>query len=107
MVFNFNNRMHLKMFRFLAEYAAEFIPQQLGLLHAARIRKAKRGLYVGFGNVSRGYILDYYKDIPTYKQLILYLPQKQPILNLFKRFYRLEANLAQLCREVERMQYVF
>ncbi|HYT44736.1 MAG TPA: recombinase family protein, partial [Methylomirabilota bacterium] len=32
MVFNFNNRMHLKMFRFLAEYAAEFIPQQLGLL---------------------------------------------------------------------------
>src|SRR5258708_595520 len=107
MVFNFNNRMHLKMFRFLAEYAAEFIPQQLGLLHAARIRKAKRGLYVGFGNVARGYIVDYDKDSPTYKRLIPYLPHNQPVLNLFERFYALEANLAQLCREVEEMPYVF
>ena len=45
MVFNFSNRMHLKMFRFLAEYAAEYIPQQIGLLNAARLRKAKRGLF--------------------------------------------------------------
>jgi hypothetical protein len=107
MVFNFNNRMHLKMFRFLAEYAAEFIPQQIGLLQAARIRKAKRGFYVGLGNIARGYIVDYDKDSPTYKRLIPYEPYIQPVLNLFERFYALEANLAQLCREVEEMPYVF
>src|SRR5438067_201859 len=49
MVFNFNNRMHLKMFRFLAEWAAEYIPQQIGLLHAARLRKTRKGLYAGLG----------------------------------------------------------
>ena len=45
MVFNFNNRTHMQMFRFLAQYAAEYIPQQIGLLHAARLRKARKGLY--------------------------------------------------------------
>lgn len=107
MVFNFNNRMHLKMFRFLAEYAAEFIPQQVGLLNAARMRKARRGFYVGLGSVARGYIIDYDKDSPTYKRFILYRPYIQPILNLFERFYALEGNIAQLCREVEEMHVVF
>ena len=41
MVFNFNNPMHMKMFRFLGEMAADYIPQQIkGVLHAARLRKA-------------------------------------------------------------------
>src|SRR5437588_4214193 len=72
MVFNFNNRMHMKMFRFLAEYAAEYIPQQIGLLHAARMRKARRGLYAGLGSVPRGYVVDYDKSSKTYKKFIPY-----------------------------------
>jgi hypothetical protein len=107
MVFNFNNRMHLKMFRFLAEYAAEFIPQQIGLLNAARMRKARRGLYVGFGVVPRGYIVDYDKQSKTYKKFIVYKEYQDPILHLFERFYALEANLVALYREVEQMPYVF
>src|SRR5216683_3521124 len=107
MIFNFNNRMHLKMFRFLAEYAAEYIPQQIGLLNAARMRKARRGLYVACGPIPRGYIVDYDKESETYKKFILYAPFQDPILNLFERFYALEADLNALCREVEEMPYVF
>jgi len=107
MVFNFNNRMHLKMFRFLAEYAAEYIPQQIGLLNAARMRKARRGLYVACGPIPRGYIVDYNKENETYKKFTLYTPFQDPILHLFERFYALEANLNALCREVEEMPYVF
>lgn len=107
MLFNFNNRMHLKMFRFLAEYAAEFIPQQLGLLHAARLRKARRGLFVGFGHAPRGYIVDYDRESPNYQRLIPYAPFCEPIINLFERFYSLEGNLNALCREVAEMPYFF
>ena len=69
MVFNFNNRMHLKMFRFLAEYAAEYIPQQIGLLHAARLRKAKKGFYVGLGPVPSGFMVEKDKESETYNKL--------------------------------------
>ncbi len=107
MVFNFSNRMHLKMFRFLAEYAAEYIPQQIGLLHAARMRKARRGFYAGLGCIPRGFIVDYDKNSRTYKKFIPYNPYNRPILHLYERFYALEADLSQFCREVEEMPYVF
>jgi DNA invertase Pin-like site-specific DNA recombinase len=107
MVFNFNNRMHVKMFRFLAEYAAEYIPQQIGLLQAARLRKARRGLFVGFGYPSRGYVVDYNKENKTYKKYILYPPHQEAVVNLFDRFYVLDGDLTQLCREIEAMPYVF
>lgn len=107
MVFNFNNRMHLKMFRFLAEYAAEYIPQQIGLLNAARMRKARRGLFVGFGYVARGYIVDYDKDSENYQRFVLYKPWQPIVLHLFERFYALGGDLSALCREVEEMPFVF
>ena len=68
MVFNFTNRMHWKMFRFLAEWAAEYIPQQIGLLHAARLRKTRKGYYAGLGAVPSGYIVDYRNTSPTHKK---------------------------------------
>lgn len=107
MVFNFSNRMHLKMFRFLAEYAAEYIPQQIGLLHAARMRKARRGLYAGLGSVPRGYVVDYDKASKTYKKFIPYAPHAEAGFSLFERFYTLEGDFATLCREVEAMPFVF
>ena len=107
MVFNFNNRMHLKMFRFLAEYAAEYIPQQIGLLHAARMRKARRGLYAGLGSVPRGYVVDYDKTSKTFKKFVPYQPHAEVDFSLFERFYALEGDFATLCREVEEMTVVF
>jgi DNA invertase Pin-like site-specific DNA recombinase len=107
MVFNFNNRMHLKMFRFLAEYAAEYIPQQIGLLNAARMRKARRGLFVGFGYVARGYIVDYDKDSENYQRFVLYKPWQPAVFHLFERFYALGGDLSTLCREVDEMPFVF
>src|SRR6266699_1237530 len=70
MIFNFNNPMHLKMFRYLAEMAAEFIPQQIHYLNAAQLRKARKGYYAGWGVVPSGYIVDYCKDNKTYQKLI-------------------------------------
>ena len=107
MVFNFSNRMHLKMFRFLAEYAAEYIPQQIGLRHAARMRKARRGLYAGLGSVPRGYIVDYDKQSKTFKKFIPYGLHGKPIFSLFERFYALEGDFTMLCREVEAIPFVF
>ncbi len=107
MVFNFNNRMHKKMFRFLAEYAAEYIPQQIGLLHAARLRKARKGYYAGLGSVPRGYIVDYDKTSKTYKKLIPYQPHGKRAFELFERYYSLCGDFSALCREVEEMPYVF
>ena len=107
MVFNFNNRMHMKMFRFLAEWAAEYIPQQIGLLHAARLRKTRKGLYAGLGAVPSGYIVDYRKTSQTYRKFIIYKPHAEVILWLFIRFYELEGDLLALCRELEAMPYVF
>src|SRR5437588_5822284 len=107
MVFNFNNRMHLKMFRFLAEWAAEYIPQQIGLLHAARLRKTRKGLYAGLGAVPSGYIVDYQKTSPTYRRFIIYEPHAKVVLWIFMRFYELEGNFLALCRELEAMSFVF
>jgi DNA invertase Pin-like site-specific DNA recombinase len=107
MAFNFNNPMHLKMFRFLAEMAAEYIPQQIGLLHAARLRKARKGLYAGLGPVASGYIIDYRKDSPTFKKLIRYEPHSERVFSFFERFYALEADMSQLCRELLDLPYLF
>jgi len=107
MVFNFNNRMHLKMFRFLAEWAAEYIPQQIGLLHAARLRKTRKGLYAGLGAVPSGYIVDYQKTSPTYRRFIIYELHARVVLWIFVRFYELEGNFLTLCRELEAMPFVF
>lgn len=107
MVFNFQNPMHLKMFRFLAEMAAEYIPQQIGLLHAAKIRKARRGKYAGLGAIPSGFIVDYDKDSPTYLKFILYEPHARVIYLLFERFYALGGDFFALCKELNAIPILF
>ncbi|GHO85184.1 recombinase family protein [Dictyobacter formicarum] len=107
MVFNFNNPMHVKMFRFLAELAAEYIPTHIKLLHQARLRKARQGFYAGQGTIPSGYIVDYNEDSPTYGKLTVYPGHKAAILYLFERFYELSGNLNALCREVDALPFVF
>jgi DNA invertase Pin-like site-specific DNA recombinase len=106
MVFNFNNPIHLKMFRFLAETAAEYLQQQIGLLHEARLRKARKGLYVG--NIPSGFVVDYDKDSPTFQKIVPYGPHKEIILEkLYRRYYELCGDFSALCREIDSMPYVF
>ena len=107
MIFNFNNPMHLKMFRYLAEMAAEYIPQQIGLLHAARLRKAKKGLYAGLGSVPIGYIVDYDKKSPTYEKYIPYEPHAQVVRWLFRRYFELGGNILALRRELHALHVLF
>ena len=83
MIFNFRNPMHLKMFRFLAEMAAEYIPQHIHLLHEARERKARKGLYAGMGTVPRGLVVDYGENSKTYGKYIVYRPHADIVLSLF------------------------
>jgi hypothetical protein len=108
MIFNFNNPVHLKMYRFLAETAAEYLQQQIGLLHEARLRKARKGLFVGMGNVPSGFIVDYDNDSPTYRKLIPYSPHRDIILDkLYRRYYALCGDFSALCREIDTMPYFF
>ncbi len=108
MVYNFNNPIHLKMFRFLAEAAAEYLQQQIGLLHEARLRRARNGFYVSMGNIPSGFLVDYDKDSPTFRKLISYLPHRAVILEkLYRRYYSLCGDFSALCREIDSMPYVF
>jgi hypothetical protein len=107
MLFNFDNPMHIKMFRYLAELAAEYIPTQIKLLHQARLRKARLGFYAGQGNVSSGYIVDYKEESKTFGKLIVYEAHKPGVLQLFERYYELGGSFNALCREVDQMPYVF
>jgi len=107
MIFNFRNPMHLKMFRFLAEMAAEYIPQHIRLLHQARERKARKGLYAGLGIVPKGFIVDYNEKSKTYEKYIPYPAHAEVVLSLFKRFYELDGNLSKLCAELAEKAVIF
>lgn len=107
MIFNFNNPMQLKMFRYLAEMAAEYIPQHVHMLHEMRERKARKGLYAGMGSIPRGYIVDYDKKSPTYNKFIVYWPHGEIVFSLFKRFFEIGGDFSRLCRELHELPFVF
>src|SRR5579871_1346988 len=100
--------MYTKMFRFLAEAAAEYITYHIrGRLHAAKERLARSGKYAGYGSVPMGYIVDRDESSPTYRKYILYEPHAEIVHWLFHRFMELGGNLGALCRELEALAYIF
>lgn len=117
MVFDFRNPMHVKMFRFLAETAAEYITHHIkGRLIPAKERLARKGCYAGYGSVPMGFIVDRREKImvdgreesnPTYRKYIVYEPHAKIIRWLFRRFRELGGNMGALCRELETMPYIF
>jgi DNA invertase Pin-like site-specific DNA recombinase len=107
MIFNFRNRFHIKMFRYLSELAAEYIPQQIGLLLEAREHKARKGQYAGHGPVATGYIVDYDKYSQTYMKYVPYEPWASVVFWLFKRYYELDGNMIQFCRELDAIPVLF
>jgi len=107
-IFDFRNPMYTKMFRFLAEAAAEYITYHIrGRLHAAKERLARSGKYAGYGSVPMGYIVDRDESSPTYRKYILYEPHAEIVHWLFHRFMELGGNLGALCRELEALAYIF
>ena len=107
-IFNFNNPIHMKLFRFLAEMAAEYIPQHIkGVLLAARMRKARKGFYAGLGSIPAGYIVDYDKHSPTYEKYIPYEPHAEVIRFIFQRYFELGGNILLLRRELNAMPVLF
>jgi hypothetical protein len=108
MIFNFNNPIHMKMYRFLAETAAEYLQQQMGLLQEARLRKARKGFYVSMGKIPSGFIVDYEKESKTFRKLIAYADHKEVILEkFFRRYFSLNGDIGALYRELDTMPYVF
>jgi DNA invertase Pin-like site-specific DNA recombinase len=108
MIFNFNLPMHLKMFRYLGEMAAEYIPQQIkGILLAARTRKARKGLYAGLGSIPVGYVVDYEKESPTYLKYIPYEPHARVIRWIYERYYELAGDHVALSRELNALPVLF
>ena len=108
MIYNFNNPIHMKMFRFLAETAAEYLQQQMGLLHEARLRKARKGYYVHLGNVPSGFIVDYDKESTNYNKIVPYIHHRNLIVDkLYQRYYALCGDFNALCREIDALPYVF
>lgn len=106
-LFNFHNPMHMKLFRYLAEMAAEYIPQQIRLLHEARRRKARMGYYAGMGVIPIGYIVDYAPHSVTFQKYLLYHPHSRMVFWFAERYYSLEGDFWKLCREVEQLPVVF
>jgi DNA invertase Pin-like site-specific DNA recombinase len=116
MVFNFRIPMCMKMFRMLAEMAADFLTQHVGLLHEARLRKARKGYYAGLGPVPSGFCVDMDKFSSTFKKITPLdrttnpeeSSHKEIVRRLYYRFYELGVeNKSQFFRELDALPYIF
>src|SRR5690242_299241 len=93
MVYNFQERFHVKMFREKAEYAASYITDYVReRLNGARRKKSMRGLYDG-RPLTPGYRVDYDKkqpdgsENPTYRKYIIYEPHAAVVRQLAQIMY--------------------
>jgi DNA invertase Pin-like site-specific DNA recombinase len=104
MVYNFQERFHVKMFREKAEYAAAYITEYVReRLAGARRKKALRGLYDG-RPISPGYRVDYDKkrpdgsDNPTYQKFVIYEPHAAVVRQLAQVMHDQELTKTELYR---------
>lgn len=107
MIFNLNISMHMKMFLYLADQAAEENSQRGEMMSQLKIRKAGKGLYAGLGRVPSGYIVDYDKKSKTFEKIIPYRPHAEIVFKIFKRYFELGGDFSALLRELDEWPYVF
>ncbi len=106
MVYDLNNDMHYQQFFMEALAAANFLKMQRVRLHGNKMYISRKGMYDG-RTLSVGYIVDRRKELPDgkpnpgWKKYVVYPPHASIVLWLFQRFYELNGNMAQLCREVK------
>jgi hypothetical protein len=93
-----------RVFMLEAEEAARHLEWMKLILGGARVTASSNGYYDGRWLVP-GYIVD--RTDPLRKKYIIYEPHARVVRWLFKRFLELDANLYELCREVDRMPYLF
>ncbi len=104
MPFNFKDEYCQRVFMLEAEEAARHLKWMKLVLGGAKSTASDNGYYDGRFLVP-GYIVD--RTDPKRKKYIIYRPHAEIIFWLFKHFLELDGNLAQLCREVEQMPYLF
>lgn len=116
MVYDFQNRFHVKEFRWKCEAAADYLSDYvMGRLVGAKYKVSERGEYDGRA-LPVGYILDRREWLELdgirvknagYKRYMIYEPHAQVVRWLFQRYMTLGGNLTRLCREIQAMPVLF
>jgi hypothetical protein len=102
--FNFHDEQSQHLFLLEAEEAARHLTWMKSIMGGAKRVASDNGYYDGRW-VAPGYIVD--RSDEDHKKYILYEPHMKVVLWLFERFYELDANFPELCREVDAMPYLF
>jgi hypothetical protein len=104
MVYNFQERFHVKMFREKAEYAAAYITDYIReRLIAARMLKAGKGMYDG-RFITPGYLVDYERkrpdgsENPTFQKYVVYEPHAEIVRQIAQVCLDREFSLTELYR---------
>jgi DNA invertase Pin-like site-specific DNA recombinase len=113
MVYNFQERFHVKMFREKAEYAASYITDYVReRLNGARRKKALKGLYDG-RPLTPGYRVDYDKkrpdgsENPTYRKYVIYEPHAAVVRQLAQVMYDQDLSVTELYRYAQDNGLIF
>ncbi len=104
MNFNFKDDYCQRVFMLEAEEAARHLEWMKLVLGGGLRTASSHGYYDGRWIVP-GYIVD--RTDPLRKKYIVYEPHARVVRWLFKRFLQLEGDLPALCREVQKMPYLF
>lgn len=113
MVYNFQERFHIKMFREKAEYAASYITDYVReRLNGARRKKSMKGLYDG-RPLTPGYRVDYDKkrpdgsESPTYRKYVIYEPHAAVVRQLAQLMHDQDLSVTELYRYAKENGVVF
>jgi DNA invertase Pin-like site-specific DNA recombinase len=116
MTYNFNNRFHVKEFRWKCEAAADYITDYvMARLVGGKYKVSERGEYDGRG-IPAGYVLDRREWLvsdgvkvknPGYRKYMIYEPHAEVVRWLFHRYMMLGGNLSRLCREIKEKPFLF
>jgi len=114
-VYDFSNDDHVETFRLRCQIAARYLKEQSLRLHGAKDRLSASGRYAGRA-IAVGFIVEKEEKIivdgkivpnPTYRKFIAYEPHAEIVRSLFKRFWELRGMVRPLCRELQRLPFVF
>src|SRR5579859_2242718 len=116
MTYNFNNRYHVKEFRWKCEAAADYLTDYvMARLVGAKYKVSERGEYDGRA-LPPGYTIDRREWVEVdgvrvknngYKRYMIYEPHAQVVRWLYHRYMILSGNLTRLCREIKVMPVLF